>query len=88
MTIGQQWGTVVKAFTLECLSLDEKEDMFEHQKKLDNSDTSKLKRATCNALKANREQFDKIYQSFKDPKNEQSITYKRAVATGWNHAFH
>ena len=55
MTIGQQWGTVVKAFTLECLSLDEKEEMFEHQKKLDNSDTSKLKRATCNALKANRE---------------------------------
>ena len=46
---------MVKAFTLPNLSLEEKEALFEDQKKIDNSDTAKLKRALCDSLKANRE---------------------------------
>ena len=54
MTIGQQWATVVKAFTLHDLSPEEKEKIFEEQRFIDNSDTAKLKRATCDALKASK----------------------------------
>ena len=33
MTIGQKWSTVAKAFTLKTLSIEEKEALFEEQKK-------------------------------------------------------
>jgi len=32
MTIGQKWSAVVKAFTLDSLTIEEKEAIFEHQK--------------------------------------------------------
>lgn len=51
-TIGQQWSTVVKAFTLPDLSLEEKEKLFAEQEKIDSSDTSKNNRKTCDSLKA------------------------------------
>jgi hypothetical protein len=52
MTVGQKWSTVVKAFTLPDLSIEEKEAIFEAQKIEDPSDTAKNKRFTCDALKA------------------------------------
>ena len=61
MTIGQEWTAVVKAFSIKELSIEEKEKLFELQKSKDSSDTSKLKRYTCDALKANKEEFLKIY---------------------------
>jgi hypothetical protein len=52
MTVGQKWSTVVKAFTLPDLTIEQKEAIFEAQKALDPSDTAKNKRFTCDALKA------------------------------------
>lgn len=52
MTIGQKWSTVVKAFTLNDLTIEQKEAIFENQKAEDNSDTAKNKRFTCDSLKA------------------------------------
>lgn len=57
MTIGQKWSTVVKAFTMQSLSLEQKEAIFETQRAEDPSDTAKNKRFTCDSLKANEEEF-------------------------------
>lgn len=83
MTVGQQWSTVVKAFMIPELSLQEKEKLFEDQKTKDPSDTAKLKRHTCDAIKANKEEFIKIYEDFKNPKNENSVSVKNAIRAGW-----
>jgi len=55
MTVGQQWSTVVKAFSLKDLSVEQKEEFFARQAKIDSSDTMKSKRLTCDALKATKE---------------------------------
>ena len=55
MTLDQQWNTVVEAFTLSSLSLEQKEELYQEQYKIDSSDTSKLVRARCDSLKANTE---------------------------------
>lgn len=55
MTVGQQWSTIAKAFTIKDLTLEEKEKLFEEQAKKDPSDTSKNYRLTCNGLKATKE---------------------------------
>ena len=52
MTVGQKWSTVVKAFTMTTLSLEQKEAIFEGQRAEDPSDTAKNKRFTCDSLKA------------------------------------
>lgn len=88
MTIGQKWSTVVKAFTLPDLSIEEKEALFEAQKALDPSDTAKNKRFTCDALKATEEEFEKIYESFKSSETSYSIAVKNSIASGWNHEYH
>ena len=88
LSIGQQWRAVTKAFTIEGLSTEEKEKIFAEQLAIDSSDTSKLKRETCNSLKANKEEFEKIYESFKDPKSELSTSMKSARASGWNDSSH
>lgn len=66
MTVGQKWSTVVKAFTLKTLTIEEKEALFESQRLEDPTDTAKNKRFTCDSLKATKEEFEKIYESFKD----------------------
>lgn len=90
MTIGQQWSAVVKAFTLDDLSEEEKEAIFAKQNEKDSSDTAKLKRFTCNSLKAGKEGFLQIYNDFKDPKKceEHSIAVKNSIVGGWNHRVH
>jgi hypothetical protein len=88
MTVGQRWSTVVKAFTLPTLTIEEKEAIFDAQKALDPSDTAKNKRFTCDALKATEEEFEKIYESFKDPDSKYSIAIKNSIASGWNHDYH
>lgn len=88
MTVGQKWSAVVKAFTSKKLSLEEKEALFEIQKAADPTDTAKNKRFTCDALKSTEEQFEKIYNEFKNPKSENSITVKNSFASGWNHSAH
>ena len=88
MTIGQEWSAVVKAFTLKQLSIEEKEKLFESQKEKDNSDTAKLKRFTCDALKANKEDFLQFYEGFKDPNSEHSISVKTAISGGWKSSVH
>lgn len=55
MTIGQEWSAVVKAYTISGLGLADKEAIFKAQHEKDSSDTAKLKRHTCDALKANHE---------------------------------
>lgn len=57
MTVGQQWSAVVKAFTIKDMSIEEKEAIFSKQNEKDSSDTAKLKRHTCNSLKASKEEF-------------------------------
>lgn len=52
MTLGQKWKTVAKAFTLDDLILEEKEVIFETQKKEDSSDTAIKYRHICDALKS------------------------------------
>jgi hypothetical protein len=42
----------------------------------------------CDGLKANKEEFEKIYNSFKDKNNTMSITAKGYLASGWNHQSH
>ena len=69
MTVGQQWSAVAKSFTLEGLSAEERQILFEEQAKRDPSDTSKNYRLTCDALKATKEEFEQIYNSFKDKEN-------------------
>lgn len=88
MTVGQRWSAVVKAFTLSDLSIEQKEALFEAQKTLDPSDTAKNKRFTCDALKATEEEFEAIYESFKDPETKYSIAVKNSIASGWNHEHH
>ena len=88
MTVGQQWSTIAKAFTLKDLSLEEKEKLFEEQAKRDPSDTAKNYRFTCDGLKANKEEFEKIYNSFKVKDPAVSITNKNYLANGWNHHCH
>lgn len=55
MTLGQQWKTVAKAFTLKNLSLEEKEAIFNAQKLIDSSDTAKNYRLMCDSLRASEE---------------------------------
>jgi hypothetical protein len=88
MSVGQQWSAVVKAHTLSYFSDEQKEEIFGRQAKVDTSDTQKGKKLTCEALRANKEQFDKLYEAFKDPKNEQATSLKRASMSGWNSAVH
>ena len=61
MTVGQKWSTITKAFTLSGLTAEQKEALFEEQKKEDPSDTAKKYRHTCDSLKASEEEFEKIY---------------------------
>lgn len=62
--------------------------MFENQKNKDPSDTAKLKRYTCDAIKANKEEFMKFYEDFKNPKNDNSISTKDAISAGWSSEIH
>ncbi len=39
-------------------------------------------------MKASKEEFEKIYNSFKDKTNTLSITAKNYLANGWNHQSH
>lgn len=52
MSVGQQWSTVVKSFTLKDWTTEQKEELFARQAKNDTSDTQKSKRLTCDALKS------------------------------------
>lgn len=88
MTVGQQWSAVAKSFTCNDFSAEEREKMFEEQAKRDPSDTTKNYRLTCDSLKATKEEFEIIYNSFKDKTNEASITAKNYSANGWNHPTH
>lgn len=90
MTIGQEWHTIVKAFTLNDMPEEEKEALFKTQNEKDSSDTAKLKRYTCDAIKGNKEEFLKIYDQFKDAAKceEQSIAVKNAIADGWGSEVH
>ena len=88
MTIGQKWSAVVKAFTMTSLSIEEKEALFEALHKEDPSDTAKKHRHTCDSLKAGEEEFEKIYESFKDKNNTQSVSVKESIAAGWAHPYH
>lgn len=65
MTVVQEWSTVVGAFTLKDLTIEQKEELFASQKQKDSSDTAKLKRYTCDSLKATKEEFLKTYEDFK-----------------------
>ena len=84
MTVGQRWKTVFKGFTLgeQELSVESKEQLFEKQREQDNSDTAKNYRLACDALKADKEEFEEIYQRLKD--KTLSITAKEFLASGWN----
>ena len=86
-TIGQQWSTVVKAFTLNDLPLEEKERIYEAQFKIDASDTSKTHRKTIDALRSTPEEFDTLYESYKAEGGE-SLKQKQHSTSGWNHYFH
>lgn len=88
MTIGQKWRAVVKAFTMNSLSLEEKEAIFEAQQKEDPSDTAKKYRYTCNGLKASEAEFEEIYQSFKTKDTKTSVSTKGSIAAGWNDEYH
>jgi len=57
MTVGQEWSTVVKAFAMKTLTMEEKEAIFEAQRVKDPSDTAKNHRFTCDALIASKEEF-------------------------------
>ena len=88
MTVGQKWSTVIKAFTLKDLSVEDKEKLYEEQRAADPTDTAKNHRLTCDALLASKEEFQKHYLSFKDKDNSASITAKNYLAKGWNHPSH
>ena len=88
MTVGQKWSAVVKAFTLPDLSLEEKEAIFEKQRAEDPSDTAKNKRFTCDALRASEEEYEQLYNEFKNPESKHSVTVKECMAAGWNHRHH
>jgi hypothetical protein len=88
MTVGQKWSTVAKAFTLKDLSLEEKEKLFETQKADDSSDTAKRFRHLCDALKSTEEEFEQIYESFREKESKHSVTLKTSIAQGWNHPYH
>lgn len=88
MSVGQKWSTVVKAFTVKSLSLEEKENIFAEQEKEDPSDTAKKYRCTCDSLKSSEEEFEKIYESFKSKDNTRSVSSKQSIASGWNHPYH
>ena len=88
MTVGQKWSAVVKAFTIKDLSLEEKEALFEEQKTADPSDTAKKHRYTVDSLKANEEEFERIYETFKTKDSKVSVHAKDSIAAGWNHNYH
>lgn len=72
------------------LSEEEKQNLFKKQLEKDSSDTAKLHRKTCDALKANKEEFMKIYNSFKSPEDAKntSTTAKQYICRGWNNNVH
>lgn len=86
-TIGQQWSTVIKAYTLPNLSVEEKEALFAAQEKLDPSDTAKNHRKTVDALKSTPEEYEQIYESYKKD-GELSLKQKTHSIRGWNHSYH
>lgn len=86
-TIGQQWSTVVKAFTLPDLAIEEKEALFADQEKLDPSDTAKNHRKTVDGLRSTPEEFEQIYESFKKD-SDLSLKQKTHLMRGWNHPYH
>jgi hypothetical protein len=88
MSLMLKWRAIAKAFTLESLSLEEKEALFAAQKAEDPSDTAKRYRYLCDALKADEEEFEKIYQEFRSKDCKHSVTLKAFMASGWNHPFH
>ena len=88
ITLGQEWITVKKAFGQKHISQEEKQALLEDQVKKDSSDEGNLQKAICDSMKANKEEFEKIYNDLKDPKNERSVTLKRHIAMGWNHPYH
>lgn len=57
MTTGQKWRTIAKAYTLNSLTLEQKEAIFQAQYSEDSSDTAKNYRLMCNSLKADEEEF-------------------------------
>jgi hypothetical protein len=88
MTVGQQWNAVIKAHTLKYYSEEQKNDIFARQAKIDTSDTQIGKKLTCEALTATKEKWDKLYESYKDPSKEQSMSQKRASMQGFNSPVH
>jgi aminopeptidase N len=88
MTVGQQWSTIVKSFTLKDWTVEQKEELFAKQAAVDTSDTQKSKRATCDSLKASDEELPKIYEGFKDKDSKVSASLKKASMSGFNHWNH
>lgn len=88
MSTGQKWRIVAKAFTLNSMTLEQKEAIFEAQKAEDSSDTAKNYRLMCDSLKANEEEFENIYETLKAKDSNLSVTVKGHIASGWNHPYH
>jgi hypothetical protein len=55
MTFEQEWQAVVKAFSLKCLSVEEKEQLFAAISARTAKSTIDNRRLTCNAIIASRE---------------------------------
>ncbi len=88
MTIGQQWRAVVKAHTLKSITDEDKQKLFDKQAEVDKSDTQKGHKLTCEAMKANKEEFLKLYESYLDKNNKLSASLKRSSMSGWNNKIH
>lgn len=86
-TLGQQWSTVIKAYTLADLTPEEKEAIFADQEKIDPSDTAKNNRKTVEALRSTPEEYEQIYESYKKD-SELSMKQKTHSIRGWNHPHH
>lgn len=55
MSVGQQWSTVIKAFSESGIEKTVKDALLADQLLLDQSDVAKLKSATCKSLSAGPE---------------------------------
>ena len=67
---GQQ---LLKHLLFNNLLFKKKKSSLKAKKNKDPTDTAKLKRYTCDAIKANKKEFMKFYEDFKNPKNDNSI---------------
>lgn len=88
LDISRKWSIARKVFTLNKLSKEEKKNVFDSIAKTDDSDKKVEEAHVFDAITANKECFEGIYQKFRSDDKSVPMSVKGLLVSGWRSKVH